>query len=236
MIAKILSDNLTYSQVNSENPKICFLHGWGGESSNWKNISGEFESIALDIPGFGKSVPFEKSFSPKTYAEYLIDIIPDSVEIIVGHSYGGRIAVHLSRLKKYKKIVVIASPLVKVEKTKDSISIFKVYKFIHKLNLISYEKLEKIKKKYGSEDYKNAEGIMRDSLVKTVNEDLSELLPKIDINVKLIWGEKDVIVPLSIGEEANTKFKDSQLTVFKDAGHNMLRRKSNEITKIIKEL
>ena len=62
MIAKILSDNLTYSQVNSENPKICFLHGWGGESSNWKNISGEFESIALDIPGFGKSVPFEKSF------------------------------------------------------------------------------------------------------------------------------------------------------------------------------
>ena len=65
MITKILSDNLTYSQVNSENPKICFLHGWGGESSNWKNISGEFESIALDIPGFGKSVPFEKSFSPK---------------------------------------------------------------------------------------------------------------------------------------------------------------------------
>jgi len=54
--------------------------------------------------------------------------------------------------------------------------------------------------------------------------------------VKLIWGEKDVIVPLSIGEEANNKFKDSQLTVFKDAGHNMLRRKSNEITKIIKEL
>ena len=39
MIAKILSDNLTYAQVNSENPNICFLHGWGGESNNWKNIS-----------------------------------------------------------------------------------------------------------------------------------------------------------------------------------------------------
>ena len=34
MIAKILSDNLTYAQVNSENPNICFLHGWGGESNN----------------------------------------------------------------------------------------------------------------------------------------------------------------------------------------------------------
>ena len=48
MIAKILSDNLTYAQVNSENPNICFLHGWGGESNNWKNISKEFESIAIE--------------------------------------------------------------------------------------------------------------------------------------------------------------------------------------------
>ena len=37
-------------------------------------------------------------------------------------------------------------------------------------------------------------------------------------------------------EEANNKFKDSQLTVFKRVGHNILRRQSNEITKIIKEL
>ena len=44
MIAKILSDNLTYAQVNSENPNICFLHGWGGESNNWKNISKELQS------------------------------------------------------------------------------------------------------------------------------------------------------------------------------------------------
>ena len=46
MIAKVLSDDLTYAQVNSENPNICFLHGWGGESNDWKNISKEFECIA----------------------------------------------------------------------------------------------------------------------------------------------------------------------------------------------
>ena len=113
MIAKILSDNLTYAQVNSENPNICFLHGWGGESNNWKNISKEFESIAIDIPGFGKSVPFEQSGPPEFYAEYLIELIPDSVEVIVGHSFGGTVAVHLSQLKNYKKIVVIGSPLIR---------------------------------------------------------------------------------------------------------------------------
>ena len=45
MITKILSDNLTYSQINSENPKICFLHGWGGESSNWKNIQENLKAL-----------------------------------------------------------------------------------------------------------------------------------------------------------------------------------------------
>jgi len=234
MITKILSDNLTYSQVNSENPKICFLHGWGGESNNWKNISGEFESIALDIPGFGKSVPFEKSFSPKTYAEYLIDIIPDSVEIIVGHSYGGRIAVHLSRLKKYKKIVLIASPLVKVEKTKDSISIFKFYKFIHKLNLISDEKLEKIKKKYGSEDYKNANKYLRDTLVMAVNDDLVQILPKIDTHVDLIYGEYDTTVLPQNGTTANKIIPDSDLTILPKENHFCLNSSKEKIIEIIK--
>ena len=100
MIAKILSDDLTYAQVNSENPNICFLHGWGGESNDWKNISKEFDCIAIDIPGFGKSVPFELSGSPEFYSEYLVELIPDSVEVIVGHSFGGVIAVQqvLSRV------------------------------------------------------------------------------------------------------------------------------------------
>ena len=102
MISKILSDNLTYAQVNSESPNICFLHGWGGESNDWKNISKDFECIVIDIPGFGKSVPFEQSGSPEFYAEYLVELIPDSVEIIVGVSFGGVIAVHLSQLKKYQ--------------------------------------------------------------------------------------------------------------------------------------
>ena len=47
MIAKVLPDDLTYAQVNSENPNICFLHGWGGESNDWKNISKEFKSSEI---------------------------------------------------------------------------------------------------------------------------------------------------------------------------------------------
>ena len=66
------------------------------------------------------------------------------------------------------------------------------------------EKLKKIKilsplanlmKKFtGSADYKNASPIMREVLVKTVNEDLSECAKKIKAETLLIWGDKDTAV------------------------------------------
>ena len=175
MALQLLKDGKTFADINSEEPKICFLHGWGGSSSDFSLITNNFESIAIDLPGFGKSKEPESSMNPKEYAEYIINLIPDTVEVLVGHSFGGKVAVHMSFMKNYKNLVLIGSPLIR--KTPEVT-----------LNLISDKRLEKYKNKYGSEDYKNAEGIMRDSLVKTVNEDLSELLPKIDINVKLIWG------------------------------------------------
>ena len=152
----------------------------------------------------------------------------------MGHSYGGRIAVHLSRLKKYKKIVVIASPLVKVDKAKDSISIFKFYKFIHKLNLISDEKLEKIKKKYGSEDYKNANKYLRDTLVMAVNDDLVQILPKIDTHVDLVYGEYDMTVLPQNGTIANKIIPDSDLTILPKENHFCLNSSKEKIIEIIK--
>ena len=60
---KILNDDLTYANINSENPKVCFLHGWGTSGKDFNKIETHFDFITIDIPGFGKSVPFTKSFS-----------------------------------------------------------------------------------------------------------------------------------------------------------------------------
>tara|TARA_Y100001958_G_scaffold144689_1_gene122754 strand:+ start:1196 stop:1903 length:708 start_codon:yes stop_codon:yes gene_type:complete len=234
MIAKVLSDNLTYAQVNSENPNICFLHGWGGESNDWKNISKEFEFIAIDIPGFGKSVPFELSGSPEFYADYLFKLIPDSVEIIVGHSFGGVVAVHLSLLKKYKKIVVIGSPLIRSPLQENPFSLFKLYKYLNKLNIISDRRMEKIKKNYGSYDYRNANKDLRVTLIKSINHNLAEVLPKLNTHVELVYGEFDLIAPLENGKIANSLIPDSKLTVLLKENHFCLNTSKDEIIEIIK--
>ena len=80
MALQLLKDGKTFADINSEKPKICFLHGWGGSSSDFSLITNNFESIAIDLPGFGKSKEPESSMNPKEYAEYIINLIPDTVE------------------------------------------------------------------------------------------------------------------------------------------------------------
>jgi len=56
--------------------------------------------------------------------------MPNSVEVIVGHSFGGRIALYLTEIRDFKKLVLIGVPLIKSNNQKNSFSIFKVYKFL----------------------------------------------------------------------------------------------------------
>ena len=231
---KILNDDLTYANINSENPKVCFLHGWGTSGKDFNKIETHFDFITIDIPGFGKSVPFTKSFSPRSYAEYLIKLIPESVDVVVGHSFGGRIAVHLSQMQNYRKIVIIASPLIRKLKPNSGFSVFKLYKFFNKLNIISDSRLDELKNKYGSEDYRNANKVLKDTLVMAVNDDLTEILPNISTKVELIYGQDDLVVPVNVGVDSNSIIPDSELTIIPNEGHNMLRSSAEIIIGIIK--
>jgi len=235
MAYRVLSDDLTYANMNTDLPKVCFLHGWGGSGKDFSKIDSNFEYITFDLPGFGKSVPFQISFSPKQYAEYLNKLIPDSVEIIVGHSFGGRVAVHLSQLKEYKKLVIIAAPLIRSKNASNSFSIYKVFKFLNRINLISDVFLDEMKNKYGSEDYKKANKVLKDTLVMAVNDDLSTILPNINTKVNLIYGEDDLVVPIKVGIDSGSIIPDCELTIIPNEGHNMLRSSSEKIIEIIKK-
>ena len=52
---QVLKDNINFIDTNSNNPKVCFLHGWGRSSKDFNRISESFDYISFDLPGFGKS-------------------------------------------------------------------------------------------------------------------------------------------------------------------------------------
>jgi pimeloyl-ACP methyl ester carboxylesterase len=79
--------------------------------------------------------------------------------------------------------------------------------------------LESYRKKTGSQDYRNASGVMRATLVKLVNEDLRHLLPAVDAPTLLLWGENDTDTPLASGQIMQQLIPQAQLIIFTNAGH-----------------
>jgi pimeloyl-ACP methyl ester carboxylesterase len=69
-----------------------------------------------------------------------------------------------------------------------------------------------------SADYREA-GELRPILVKVVNEDLSEVLPKVGASTLLIWGTEDDAVPVAHARTMERLIPDAGLVLFEGGGH-----------------
>ena len=183
-----------------EGKDILLLHGWGQNIEMMKLIGDafcdRFRITILDFPGFGES---EEPSVPWTIADYTL-LIEDLVNeldlkrpIVMGHSFGGRVAIRYASNHPIEKLVLFGSPCVRIQKELPlSVKILKKLKTLPGLDAFG----EKMKKYIGSRDYKAASPIMRQTLVQVVNEDLSEYAKQIEEPTLLIWGEQDEEAPL----------------------------------------
>ena len=236
MAFQLLSDGSTFAYSNIDTPEVCYMHGWGRDSQDFINIIELFPGIAVDLPGFGKSKSLENSLSPFEYATYLNDIMPPEIKTLVGHSFGGRVAVHLSFMRKIDNLVLIGVPLLRSTRTKSLVNKLTIFKTLNKFGLVSSSTVESVKNKTGSLDYRNSEGVMRETLVKAVNDNLEDKLSDIKSNVRLVWGENDIDVPVSIAEKSQKLISNSELTIIPNQGHNMLRSNPISVFEVLKSL
>jgi pimeloyl-ACP methyl ester carboxylesterase len=83
--------------------------------------------------------------------------------------------------------------------------------------------MESIRSSRGSADYRAAKGILRDILVKVVNESYESQLGALDTPVTLIWGSDDREVPPAVAEAALAVIREAggraELQVLPDVGH-----------------
>lgn len=149
--------------------------------------------------------------------------------ILAGHSHGGRVLIKLlgSRELPFKvsKLILIDSAGLVPEKTPEQLRKMKRYKrgkqllSLPPVKFLFPHALEKLQSKSGSADYRMATPIMRQTMVKVVNEDVREYLGNIQAETLLIWGDKDTATPLSDGKYMESKIPGSGLAVLPGAGH-----------------
>ena len=234
----LLKDKKSYAWQSTNNPSFAFLHGWGRDCSDFEYFYNKIDGIFIDLPGFGKSPEPNRAWSPNDYSIWLNEVLPDSVDTIVAHSFGGRVATHyLNNFNNISRSIMVGVPLLKYSNSQKGEKLeLKMLKKANKFNILPDSYIEKYKRKHGSLDYRNSEGLMRDILVSAVNDDMSEILKKLNSPIYLIWGDKDKEVPLRVAQEALGMLNDSRLFVLKDVGHNPFINKSNEVMEIIKDL
>lgn len=215
MIKKIRNLDINYIQYG-KGQDIILLHGWGQNIQMMdplgKNFADKFKITIFDFPGFGGSQEPDYAYNISDYVEVLHDLIKElKIEnpIIIGHSFGGRVAIFYSSMYPVSKLVLFGSPFIKRENNSLKVKLLKQLKKIKPLNNLA----ESMKKHMGSEDYRSASGVMREILVNVVNEDLTEKAKKITCPTLLIWGESDEAVPVSEAKELEKTIPDSALIV-----------------------
>src|SRR5690554_4250014 len=159
---------------------IILLHGWGQSIKTFKQVNIHLQSFFtvynIDLPGFGLSDKPTYAFDTLDYANTLKDIIDNYLidnPIIIGHSFGGRVAIKYTAIyQNVRKLVLVNSAgIVNRKKIKYYFKVYayKILKKCFSLPILKQYK-EKVLKNFGSNDYKNADEIMKKILVKVVNE------------------------------------------------------------------
>lgn len=213
-----------YKYINNNNEiTIVLLHGWGQNIQMMEPISKYYDKkyniLSVDLPGFGNSNDPKFVWTVYDYAE-AINLLIKKLYIkkifMIGHSFGGKIAlIYASKYDVYK-LVCFASPYCKnLEKISYKTKFYKKIKKYKLLNPIS----KIIENLIGSTDYKNANYIMRGILVNSININIIEDIKKIKCPTLLIWGSLDTAVPLYRAYELKKLIKESEVIVYENKTH-----------------
>lgn len=203
-------------EVSGFGSPIILLHGWGKDLHTFDNIAKQLNEdytvYQLDLPGFGLS-EINDALTIKDYADIINEFCLNLAiinPVIIGHSFGGRVALKYASCYPISKLVLISSPGLK--RRFNLIIWFKI--MIYKIC-----KRVKLEIKMGSADYQKSSPIMKNVLVKAINTEQSDDALNINCPTLLLYGKKDKTVPLYIGRKFNELIPKATYFEIKKCGH-----------------
>ena len=237
MTISVKDVDINYIQYGS-GPDVILLHGWGQNIEMMKPLGDKLEKdyrvTILDLPGYGESTEPKMEWTIYDYVETLEAVLGKlkiNNPIVMGHSFGGRIAIIYASRNSAKKLVLFGTPCIRnEEKLSTRVKVLKALKKVPGLKRFE----EFAKRHIGSEDYRNASPIMRKVLVNTVNEDLSLYAKKIKCPTLLIWGDMDMAVDIDEAREIEKLIPDAGLVTYEGGSHYTYLEFINPIVGVLK--
>ncbi len=184
--------------------------------------------FALDFPGFGSEPEPETPWNIEDYVQWFEQYTAQrdiTNPVLVGHSFGGRVAIVYASRNPVSKVVLVDAAGVKPRRKIGyyiKVWSFKALRRIAPL-LLGRERaarlIEARRKASGSADYAAASPVMRATLSRVVNEDLRRFMPLIKAPTLLVWGSEDTATPIADARVMERLIPDAGLVTFSGAGH-----------------
>lgn len=239
-----LSPSLTYAEIDGvriaqvvvgEGLPVVMLHGWGANIGllwplGTALAAKGYRVYMLDLPGFGESAPVPAPWLVADYANFVLRFMDthslDRVHLF-GHSFGGRLGLALGadHPQRLIRMVLANSAGVRLKASWAAHLRLKVYKGVRdSLAQVGARSLsERLRgwysQRYGSADFNAATGVMRETFVSVVNQDLLPYAARVAVPTLLLWGDQDQDTPPWQGQVLEKTIPDAGLVVLKGAGH-----------------
>jgi pimeloyl-ACP methyl ester carboxylesterase len=245
---QIVVDGLltNYQQSGKTGSTIVLLHGWGDSQKTFdllvEKLSPKYRVITLDLPGFGQTQAPNKVWGLTDYsnfiARFLSKINIEKVDLLLGHSNGGALAIKLVALEGLspKKLVLLSSAGIRDREKVKKLGI----KIVAKTGKVatfwlpksSKQKLQK--KLYGvvGSDMLVAPEL-KETFKKTVSEDIQSEARELKLPTLIIYGDQDRATPVEYGEVFHKLISGSNLKVISGASHFVHQEKPDEVAELV---
>jgi pimeloyl-ACP methyl ester carboxylesterase len=219
---------------------VVILHGWGSSARIMKPLADaladRYRVHNVDLPGHGHSPMPPEPWGVPDYAAHLAEFISGELTrpaTIIGHSNGGRIGLYMASealmAPMIDRLALISPSGVPRRRSVG----YKVRSGAAKALKAPFEPLPEPLRQRGlawlrttlywdlisSSDYRDVEGVMRETFVKTVNFHVVERLESIHVPVLLFWGDRDTAITREQMAVLEHYLPDNGLVVLEGAGH-----------------
>ncbi len=226
-----------------EGPLLVFLHGIGGNRTNWHDqlpvFGREFHAVAWDARGYGRSDDYEGPLEFGHFADdlrRLLDYFKAETAHLCGLSMGGRILQDFYPRHPHRvATLVLCATMAGFEA---SFTPEKRAEFVRlrKQPLLEGKEPKDIapivartlmSPKSSPEAFQklvdSMSALHKDSYIKTIEAsthyDRVADLPNIRVPTLLVYGEDDTLTPPALGRSMAAKIPGAEMVVIPDAGH-----------------
>lgn len=204
---------------------LLFLHGYLSCKESFvlqtEYLSAYFKTVAVDLPGFGRTPEPETPYPLDGYVEFVKRVIDGECggrAHVIAHSFGGRIALKLSAYSPQRigRMLLTGCAGMRPRRTLGYLARSYGYKLLKRT---SPRLTLRWQGRFASADYMALSPSMRESFKMIVNEHLDGLLPQVANPTLLVFGSEDDQTPRYMARRLKAGIKGSELIVMNGCGH-----------------